>query len=340
MGAMKKAWYLLPILLLMTGCLSYDWTQVPVGVQQYPLDLRVGGLTQRYTVIQPQQSPPSGSPSRHPALVLLHSGFGGDEHVSAQLARRLAGRGMVVILPSYRGELRRLDHQRSEGRIEYCRGEVDDAEAALQWLRGQPLVDPERLAALGASHGGCIALRLGQRAPDLRAIVTLSAPVAAAPFVQHLREEPDGTYFFNAILAGWLQSYIKTSPRVHPEAYEERSPLSGMERVHSALLVIHGTQDVIVPVAQACWLYQVLARDGRSISERWLDPQGTLHAPSASFCPIVTAPSTAPARSARPARPERTDFVFALGQGHAYGARALRAAQDLAVAFLTQELRF
>ncbi len=326
MRAMRIMLPLLLICLTTSGC--YNWSRVPNGVIQHPLDLPVDGLTQRYTVLSPKDAA-----TKHPALVLLHSGFSGDESVSAELARRLVQRGLVVILPAYRGEKRRLDGKRSDGKIEFCRGEVDDAQAALQWLRRQQQVDATRLGALGSSHSGCIALQLGQREPSLRALVTFSAPVAAEPLLDHLQRRPEQTFFYNGILAGQLKSYMKATPQAQTKQFEQRSPLSGIDRTQTPMLVIHGTEDHVVPIEQACWLYQVLASSGRHVAERWVNTKGNLHTPAKSACPEAAAVQP-PNSSAT-----RTEFLFLEEQGHFYANEPRRTAQETAVNFLLEELQ-
>ncbi len=314
-----------------SGCFS--WNQVPTGVEQHAVDLQVAGLTQLYTVLMPR-SAAALAPARRAGVVLLHSGFSGDESESAKLARQLAQRGLVVILPSYRGERRKVDGKRSEGKIEFCRGEVDDAQAALHWLRAQPFVDGQRLAALGSSHGGCIALRLGAREPGLRAVVTFSAPVAAAPLVEHLQSHPAQTFLYNGILASQLRSYIQTTAQEHPELYAERSPLATVAALRMPLLIFHGTDDHIVPREQACWLYQGLISSGRQVQESWISPQGIEYRPPASGCPQAAAATVSATPLSVP-----TKFVFLEGQSHFYARRPKEAARAMAIDFLQQELR-
>ena len=325
---MRLSGPLVCLLLAASGC--YNWHLVPAGVQQRTLDLQVAGLMQRYTVLAPA---PSAATARRAAVVLLHAGFGGDETTSARLARQLAQRGLAVVLPAYRGEKRKLDGQRSEGKIEFCRGEVDDAQAALQWLRRQPDIDGQRIGALGSSHGGCIALRLGEREPELRALVTFSAPVAAGPFIEHLQNHPAQTLFYNGILATQIKSYVKTTPKEHPELYEERSPLSKIAALKIPLLVFHGIADHIVPMEQPCSLYQALAQSGRQIEESRINRQGEVYKPDASACPQAVAQPNAGSV------PVPTRFVFMEGQGHFYARQVQHTAAEIAVNFLAQQLQ-
>jgi dienelactone hydrolase len=329
---------LLPLLLLLwTGC--YRWQQVPVGVEQRVLDLSVSGLIQRYTVLSPQQSA-TQSQRRRPAMILLHSGFSGDERSTADLARTLAQHGLTVILPAYRGEVRKLDGKRSEGTIEFCEGEVDDAQAAFDWLSQQPAIDPLRIGVMGASHGGCIALRLGVRDPQLRVVVALSAPVAAAQLLRHLQAQPTRTFFYNGILASQLQSYLQGAPEQYPEAYAERSPLFTAGQLPMPLLIVHGTKDSIVPVEQACWLVQVLRDSGRTIHESRITPQGLRQEVQSSQCPPMPVQPVPPRREPQPVRniSARTELVLLQQQNHFYDAQIAAAARKVAIQFLLEEL--
>jgi len=331
---------LLPLLVLLgSGC--YRWAQVPVGVEQRVLNLSVSGLTQRYTVLEPQQSP-TQSQRRRPAMILLHSGFSGDERNTAELARTLAQRGLTVILPAYRGQIRKLDGKRSEGMIEFCEGEVDDAQAAFDWLAQQPAIDPLRIGVMGASHGGCIALRLGVRDPQLRLVVALSAPVAAAQLLRHLQDQPTRTFFYNGILASQLLSYLQGAPEHYPEAYAERSPLFTADQLQMPLLILHGTKDSIVPVEQACWLVHVLRDSGRTIHESWITPQGLRQEVTTSQCPPMPVQPVPPRREPQPIRKStnkaRTELVLLQQQSHFYDAKIAAAAREVAIRFLLEEL--
>jgi len=95
--------------------------------------------------------PPGARPgSRVPALVFFHGGFafGGEDFDSL---KPFLAAGFAVMTPMLRGE------NGNPGEYELYYGELDDARAAVAWLRSQKDVDPERVFAFGHSAGGVLA---------------------------------------------------------------------------------------------------------------------------------------------------------------------------------------
>lgn len=81
---------------------------------------------------------------------------------------------------------------------------IDEAQAGLDFLRQQPGVDPNRLAVLGHSEGGLIALVLAtQRAPAGLQAVVLAAPLSV-PYLQTLHDQIAGQ-FAAAVAAGQVK---------------------------------------------------------------------------------------------------------------------------------------
>lgn len=295
-------------------------------------------LKQHVTVYSPQRPEPQALVTEakrgRPAVIVLHPGFLGDDDGSRNIARALQRRGIVVAMPAYRGQKRGLDGERSDGRIEFCSGEVDDAQRTLEWLRGRKDVDPFRIGLFGMSHGGCIALRLAVRDPRLRAVATFSAPVAAEPMLQNLEAHPCGFFLYNGILAQQLERYIHGPPHSEPGSYAVRSPLFLSQKLTMPLFIVHGAADQMVRTTQACWLARALQHSGRNVVEQWLSKDGTrLSNANPNRCGL------APLQPQEGPPPPRTELWLVEGQDHIFfSKKARQAAQERAVAFLLEEL--
>jgi ABC-2 type transport system ATP-binding protein len=115
---------------------------------------------------------PSSATAKHPVpAVLLAHGFGGSKNSVASDARKLAGKGYVVLTWSARG------FGRSNGEIGLDGpGEVADASALVDVLAKrsdvrQDAPDDPRVGVVGASYGGGLALLLAEHDQRVDAIV-------------------------------------------------------------------------------------------------------------------------------------------------------------------------
>lgn len=126
--------------------------------------------------------PPAGAP---PFPCVLHV-YGGPHVQRAKhdwalagdaRSRALARAGCLVAVFDNRGSFRRgAAWERALSR-RMGGPEVEDQAAAVRWLAGRGLVDPQRVAAFGWSYGGYLALRLLQRAPPCVVAGVAGAPV-------------------------------------------------------------------------------------------------------------------------------------------------------------------
>ncbi len=111
-----------------------------------------------------------------PAVVILHGCNGVSPHVRA-LARRLAGWGYAaLVVDSFRP--RGLDNVCNRGSTFPAGRRVADVFAGAAYLRGRKDIDPDRIGAIGISHGAWTVLfaaaeKMAAKAntPPLRAIV-------------------------------------------------------------------------------------------------------------------------------------------------------------------------
>jgi dipeptidyl-peptidase 4 len=148
--------------------------------------------------------------------------------------RGSAGRGLAFESPLYR----------DMGRIE-----LEDHLAGVDYLKSLPHVDPARLGIYGWSYGGYLALYAATRAPDV-----FKAAVAGAPVT-------DWT-FYDSI---YTERYMRT-PATNAEGYETSSPLKKAGALKADLLLIHGSSDDNVHLANTLAFVDALIRAGRPYS--------------------------------------------------------------------------
>lgn len=112
---------------------------------------------------------PQEAQRRYPAIVWMVGGFppGGlpngawleNDPANDQSAAQYMRAGVITLYPTTRGM------EGNAGTQQSFLGEVEDVVAAVQWLRAQPSVDPERVFVGGHSTGGTLALLVGASTP-------------------------------------------------------------------------------------------------------------------------------------------------------------------------------
>ena len=230
------------------------------GIVIQRVSYRSGPLTIRGEICRPI------SGGRHPLLVWNHGGASGVED-AAETDRpcvRFARFGWVVAESSYRGE------DGSDGHIELCLGEVDDVLSMLRIARTQRYVDSGRTVMMGESHGGCITSRAVARGADVDLAVDMYGPTDWGELVNPPagRSGPHapGWKPDQQALAGALKPLIGGESDQSAERYAERSPdPTKMAQWRHPLLILHGSADPLVPVAQSCAL--AAAIDGVKVAQ-------------------------------------------------------------------------
>ncbi|MBX3287429.1 MAG: alpha/beta hydrolase [Actinobacteria bacterium] len=159
----------LAVTALVSACMPaegrYSSVQHPVSELTTVAD-RVYGQAEDYagTVVPLKLDlflPPAGGPATRPTVVLVHGGSfsGGDKSNMAGTARGYAQRGYVAVALGYR-----LDPNAAESTQRYLAAAtdaIDDGLEAVRWLRANATtyrIDPERIAVIGSSAGGAVAL--------------------------------------------------------------------------------------------------------------------------------------------------------------------------------------
>lgn len=204
-----------------------------------------------------------------PAIVVLH-GFTGNKVAAFRkfviLARRLALLGVATLRFDFRG----CGESEGDGALTSIESERSDARAAVEWLRGRPEIDGERIGVLGVSLGGMVAI---ETMADDEGLKTgcLWAAVSRPALQLQIRATPELEEAMRrrgyAEVDGWPvgQSFV--------EQMASMEPLLAAERMRGRrMLLLHGERDQSVPLA-AVWEYAQAFRAGGNEVEVHVIPE-------------------------------------------------------------------
>lgn len=223
-----------------------------------------------------------------PLIVENHGGVAGLPGWNGGSCAAAARAGYVQIESSFRGQ------DGSDGFVELCAGEVDDALAMLDIALTMPEVDPDRVVMWGSSLGGCVTTRALQRGAKVKA--------AASVFgINNMRAEYEFWRTQIATGAGPLAQYqqlvdlahagIGGTPDDYPEEYQARSPIAHLAELPTNVpfLMAHGVADSLVPPSQSCELGHRL-----SVGGHHYDEQHRLLSTTPDGCETMWTSTTAP----------------------------------------------
>jgi acetyl esterase/lipase len=219
--------------------------------------------------------PADAGKSTRPAVILIHGGgwTSFDKSAMKGMGGFLARSGFVAFAVDYR-----LLH----GTENRWPAQLDDVERAVRWVRanaGKYGVNPDRIGAFGHSAGAQLAALLGMEdLPDnsdpalakysskVQAVVDVSGPTDFT-----MEKDPEGIAFFTNFLGA---DYAK-----YPEVWKDASPAFHVAKDNAPFLILHGTRDRMVPIAQAQELYDKLKAAGVQASFIKVDDAHTFQSP-------------------------------------------------------------
>lgn len=209
-----------------------------------------------------------GDPDSIPLIVHPHGGptaFDGYEY--NYRAQYFAAQGYAVIEPNYRGSSGFGREFRNRNDFAWGEGDLDDVVNAADALAdAYPAVDPDRAGIFGGSGGGLMTVNALGRSDRFD---------AGAAFY--------GVYDYETFMddtddVGWrLMKRELGFPATDMENYREASPIQAVEDIDAPLLVLHGEQDVRVPISQSEQLVDELEKHGKTYEFQTYDePHGFL----------------------------------------------------------------
>lgn len=124
-------------------------------------------------------------------------------------------------------------------------------------------IDKDKIGCIGASYGGFMT-QLLQTKTDIFAAAVSHAGISN---ITSYWGEGNWGYTYNAIAAA--RSY----PWNNPKLFTEHSPLFAADKIHTPLLLLHGTIDNNVPIGESIQLFNALKILGREVEFITVDKQ-------------------------------------------------------------------
>lgn len=214
-------------------------TPAPTTPGRHAVMIAAGGVTIGGVLYLPAVTGP------RPAIIVLHgwqpAGTNGAAVVEARAAR-FADEGYAALALSLRG------WPPSGGSDDCGLRQPDDVVAAAAWLRTLPGVAGDRIALVGFSQGGQVALLAAARDSRLRGVA------AYFPVTDVARWK---TTTANADIPGYITATCE------PGGVAARSPVTRAADIGAAVLLVHGDADTRVPTEQSHLMLAALVAAGR-----------------------------------------------------------------------------
>lgn len=196
--------------------------------------------------------PPAFDPAKkYPMIVYYYGGTSPSSHVNHHpyTPQLLASRGYVVYVLNPSGTTGY--GQEFSARHVNAWGDRTADEiiyGVKQFCKEHPYVNEKKIGCMGASYGGFMT-QLLQTKTDIFAAAVSHAGISD---ITSYWGEGYWGYTYNAVAAA--RSYPWNNPRL----FTEHSPLFNADKIHTPLLLLHGTVDTNVPIGESIQLYNAL----------------------------------------------------------------------------------
>jgi len=200
-----------------------------------------------------------------PLVVLPHGGpasldVGGFDW----LAHFLASRGYTVLQPNFRGSAGLGKAWEEAGHGEWGIGVMQhDLTDGVAALIEAGMADPERVCIVGASYGGYAALAGAAFTPELYRCAAAIAGVADLKTMLSFERGRAG--FSSPTIVYWRRAMGVDDKGTADERLEAASPAAHADKVRAPVLLIHGRDDTVVPIAQSLAMQRALQTAGKDV---------------------------------------------------------------------------
>ena len=137
------------------------------------------------------------------------------------------------------------------------RGPADDIiEGTRKLCATHPFINARKIGCIGASYGGFMTMYL-QTVTDI-----FACAVSHAGISNHTSYWGEGYWGYNYSEVSMANSY----PWSHRQLFVDQSPLFNADKIHTPLLLLHGTGDTNVPLVESLQMFTALKLLGREVA--------------------------------------------------------------------------